>query len=162
MVFLAFTLAFVMRRSIATDWVSMAKPHILWTNTAVLLLSSAAIEWARCALKSGDRSGFNRWWTSATALGILFLLGQAWAWRELKDAGLYMASNPSVSFFYILTAAHAAHLVGALTALVYVDVHALRFHLGPAKRTVIDMSAIFWHFLDILWLCLMALFYFLG
>jgi cytochrome c oxidase subunit 3 len=95
-------------------------------------------------------------------LGVLFLLGQALAWRELKNAGLYMASNPSVSFFYILTAAHAAHVLGGIAALTYVDVQALRFQLGPAKRTAIDVSAIFWHFLDGMWICLMALFYLWG
>ncbi|PWU06829.1 MAG: cytochrome-c oxidase [Terriglobia bacterium] len=161
-VFLSFTLAFGMRRSIATDWISMSKPPILWVNTVVLLVSSAMVELARRALRSGNRVAFNQRWTAATVLGILFLLGQGLAWRELKAAGLYIASNPSVSFFYILTATHAVHLLGAITALVYVDIQALRFHLGPAKRTAIDMSAIFWHFLDVLWLCLMALFYIWG
>ena len=100
MVFLAFTLTFVMRRSIANDWVTMSKPHILWANTAVLLLSSGMLELARRALKSGNRTAFNWWWSSATALGVLFLLGQGLAWQELKAAGLYMASNPSVSLMF--------------------------------------------------------------
>ena len=159
MVFLAFTAALLMRREISNDWVSMHKPGILWLNTAVLLASSAALERARRGLHSGDRTLFNHWWTVGTALGILFLAGQALAWRRLREAGLYMASGPSVAFFYILTASHAAHLVGGLAALIYVDVQALRFSLGPAKRTAIDCSAIFWHFLDGLWVYLMLLFY---
>ena len=84
------------------------------------------------------------------------------AWRELSDAGIYVASNPASSFFYVLTAAHAFHLLGGVGALVYVDVQAWRLRLGPAKRTVIDVSAIFWHFLDGLWLFLMLLFYVWG
>lgn len=162
MVFLAMLAAFVMRRSIAVDWVSMPKPPVLWWNTGVLLASSALLEKARRKLQSSNRVAFNWWWTSATALGILFLLGQGLAWRQLKNEGLFIASNPSTSFFYILTATHAAHLLGAIAAVVYVDVAALRFSLGPAKRTVIDASAIFWHFLDGMWLCLMALFYIWG
>lgn len=158
-VFLAFTAAFLMRRSIASDWVSTPKPAILWLNTALLIGSSALIEKARRAIRSAKRTAFNWWWTSATAVGILFLLGQAVAWRQLKDAGLYIASNPSTSFFYMLTATHAAHVLGALAALIYVDVHALWFRLGPSKRTAIDLSAIFWHFLDVLWIGLMVLFY---
>ena len=102
---------------------------------------------------------FNRWWTAATGLGVLFLAGQALAWRQLRAAGLFIASSPSAAFFYVLTATHAAHVVGAVAALVYVEVQAVRFRLGPAKRTGIDVTAVFWHFLDVMWLCLMALFY---
>lgn len=162
MVFAALTTAFVMRRGIAEDWVSMHKPPILWANTLVLLVSSFVLDRARHALKARDRSRFNFWWTSATVLGVLFLLGQALAWRELKNAGIFIATTPASSFFYVLTAAHAFHLLGGVTALVYVDVQALRLRLGPAKRTAIDVSAIFWHFLDGVWLYLMLLFYVWG
>ena len=162
MVFAALTSAFVVRRGLSDDWLSMHKPPILWVNTVVLLASSIVLDRARYALKARDRSKFNFWWTAATALGILFLVGQALAWRELKNAGVFIASNPSSSFFYVLTAAHAFHLLGGVSALVYVDVQALRLRLGPAKRTAIDVSAVFWHFLDGLWLYLMLLFYVWG
>jgi cytochrome c oxidase subunit 3 len=162
MVFAALTSAFVVRRGLSDDWASMHKPPILWINTLVLLASSFVLDLSRRALKAHDRSKFNLWWTAGTALGILFLVGQAVAWRQLKDAGVYIASNPSSSFFYVLTASHAFHLLGGVAALVYVDVQALRLRLGPAKRTAIDISAIFWHFLDGLWLFLMVLFYVWG
>jgi len=130
----------------------------VWANTAVLLLSSLLLELARRSLKTGRRTAFNRYWTAATVLGALFLLGQAAAWRELYAAGIFVATNPSSSFFYLLTAAHGLHILGGLTALVYVDVQALRLRLGPGKRTAVDVSAMFWHFVDGLWLFLMALF----
>ncbi len=162
MVFAAFTSAFVVRRGLSDDWTSMAKPPILFVNTVVLLASSFVLDLSRRALKAHDRGKFNLWWTAATALGILFLVGQAIAWSQLKDAGIYVATNPSSSFFYVLTAAHAFHLLGGVAALVYVDVQAWRLRLGPAKRTAIDVTAIFWHFLDGLWLYLMVLFYVWG
>jgi len=162
MIFAAFTSALVVRRGLSDDWVSMPKPAILFVNTAVLLASSVALEIARRTLKLGERSRFNLWWSIGTGLGLLFLVGQAMAWRELKIAGIYVASNPSSSFFYVLTASHALHLLGGVTALVYVDIQALRLSLGPAKRTAIDISAIFWHFLDGLWIYLMVLFYVWG
>jgi cytochrome c oxidase subunit 3 len=162
MVFLSLAAAFLMRRSIATQWVSMAKPPILWLNTALLGVASLFLERARRALKAGGRNGFNRWWTVGTLAGVLFLAGQALAWWQLKQAGFYMAANVSTSFFYILTATHAAHVLGAVAALGYVDFQALRFTLGPAKRTAIDVSAIFWHFLGVLWVLLMVLFYTVG
>jgi cytochrome c oxidase subunit 3 len=158
MAFAAFTSAFVVRRGISNDWVALPLPRIVWANTAVLLVSSLLLELARRSLKCGRRSAFNRYWTAGTALGALFLLGQAIAWRELNVAGIFVATNPSSSFFYLLTAAHGLHILGGLTALVYVDVQALRLRLGPGKRTAVDVSAVFWHFVDGLWLYLMALF----
>ena len=151
-----------MRRDIASHWVSLHKPRILFLNTVILVASSLALEHGRHKLHSGSRTLFNRWWTIGTALGLLFLLGQAVAWQQLREAGMYVAYSPSAAFFYIMTAAHALHLVGGLTALIYVDVQALRFSLGPAKRTAIDCSAIFWHFLDVIWMCLMVVLYVWG
>jgi cytochrome c oxidase subunit III len=162
MVFAALTSALVVRRGLSDDWASMAKPNILWLNTAVLLASSAALEMARHALKAELRGRFNTWWSIGTALGLLFLGGQWLAWQQLKDAGVFISSNPSSSFFYVLTASHAFHLLGGVIALIYVDAQALTFRLGPAKRTAVDISAVFWHFLDGIWLYLMLLFYVWG
>jgi len=162
MLFAAFTSAYVVRRGLSDDWAAFPLPRVLWLNTALLVASSAAVELARRALKAGRRGDFNRFWTAGTALGAAFLLGQAYAWRELSQAGVYLATNPSSSFFYVLTAAHAVHLLGGITALAYVAVQALRLRLGPGKRTVVEVSALFWHFLDGLWLYLMLLFLFWG
>jgi len=162
MVFAALTSALVVRRGLSDDWLSMPKPSILWINTAVLLASSFALEIARRALRSGARAKFNGWWTLGTGLGMAFLCGQVVAWKLLNDAGVFISTNPSNSFFYVFTFAHAFHLLGGVSALFYVDVQALRLSLGPAKRTAIDVSAIFWHFLDGLWVYLMVLFYVWG
>jgi cytochrome c oxidase subunit 3 len=162
MVFVALTGAFVFRRGLSGDWASMPKPQILFLNTAVLLASSFALEMARRALRAGLRSKFNAWWSAGAVLGVLFLLGQALAWQQLKDLGIYVATSPSSSFFYVLTASHAFHLVGGVAALIYVAARSLSQGLGPARRTVIDISAIFWHFLDGLWVYLMVLFYVWG
>ena len=162
MIFAAFTSAMVVRRGLSGDWVSMHKPPVLWINTAILLASSIALELARRALRSRARERFNAWWTIGTALGLLFLGGQALAWQQLRNSGVLISTNPSSAFFYVLTASHAMHLLAGVIALLYVDVQALRLSLGPAKRTAIDISTIFWHFLDALWLYLMALFYLWG
>ena len=158
-VFAALVGAFVARRLLGDDWIPMPKPPLLWLNTGILIASSVALDLARRALKARQRINFNRWWTTATGLGVLFLVGQAIVWSQLRAAGIYVATNPSSSFFYVLTAVHALHLIGGLTALTWVDVQALRLRLGPAKRTAIDVCAIFWHFLDVLWIMLMAIFY---
>src|ERR1035438_2508445 len=160
----AFPSALVVRRGLSDmdDWTGVHSPPILFLNTAILLASSFVLDLSRRALKAGERGKFNFWWSAATALGVLFLVGQAAAWVQLKQAGVFIATNPASSFFYVFTAAHAFHLIGGVAALLYVDVQALRLRLGPAKRTAIDVTAIFWHFLDGLWLFLMVLFYVWG
>jgi cytochrome c oxidase subunit 3 len=162
MLFAAFTSAFFVRRGMSNDWEDTPLPNILWINTAVLLASSLAIELARRALRSGKRTSFDRYWTGATVLGVLFLGGQYLAWRQLNAAGFYLATNPSSSFFFLLTCTHAVHLLGGISALGYIEVQALLLRLGPGKRTALDVSAYFWHFLDAIWIYLMALFFFWG
>ena len=158
MFFAALTSAFIVRRGLSDDWISTKFPPLLWLNTAVLVASSAVLELARRALKAGKRERFNLFWMGGSALGVVFLLGQYAAWRELSAQGIYLATNPSSSFFYVLTAAHAVHLIGGVVALLYVSVQALRLRLGPGKRTAIDVTAAYWHFLDGLWIYLLILF----
>jgi cytochrome c oxidase subunit III len=162
MVFAAFIAAFIARRGTSPDWAGTPKPGILLVNTAILLLSSFVLDFSRRALKNRNRGRFNLWWSVATGLGILFLLGQGLAWRQLAARGFWVSSSPSSSFFYLLTATHALHLLGGVVALAWVDIQALRLQLGPAKRTAIDITAVYWHFLDGLWLVLLALFYWWG
>src|SRR5260370_6647035 len=122
MVFAAFTSAFWVRRGLSNDWQHTALPPILWLNTFVLLASSALLELGRRKLKSGHRDEFNRYWTLGTALGLLFLLGQAFAWLQLKDARVVIATNPSSSFFYVLTSVHAVHILGRVFGVAYADI----------------------------------------
>ena len=158
MFFAALTSAFIVRRGLSNDWISTRMPGVIWLNTAALLASSAVLELARRALRAGRRENFNRLWIAGSALGVLFLAGQYAAWLELRAQGIYLATNPSSSFFYLLTAAHAVHLIGGVVALLYVSVQALRLQLGPGKRTAIDVTAVYWHFLDGLWVYLLILF----
>jgi cytochrome c oxidase subunit 3 len=157
MFFMALAGAFLVRRG-SIDWVPVHLPLLLWINTAVLLASSATIELARRRLAASDQPGFKNLWLVTTILGVAFLLGQLAAWRQLAGQGIYLASNPASSFFYIFTATHALHLVGGVCALLFV---ALR-DFDKAKITrpaAAEIISYYWHFLDALWLFLLALLY---
>jgi len=158
MTFAALASTLILRHALSQDWISLPVPSILWPNTAMLLLSSVAIESARHALKRQKRALFNWLWWTGIVLGCGFLAGQTAAWFELSASGVYMNTNPSHGLFYILTWTHAAHAIAAVIALFWVGIAALRFQLGPSKRTGVLVCSIFWHFLDVMWLCLMALF----
>lgn len=160
MTFAAFLSAMVIRRGLHGDWGHLTLPRILWWNTGALLLSSVAFDVARRRLRRGQRQAFNWIWSGGVLLGIFFLAGQAIAWKQLANRGFYLQGNASSAFFYVITWAHAAHVVGAIGAVIYVEVRALRFQLGPGRRTMVDVSAFFWHFLDVMWLFIVALFVF--
>jgi cytochrome c oxidase subunit III len=160
MTFASLVSAMVVRRGLNNDWGQIGLPHILYWNTGILILSSIAIDKGRRLLAHNRRAAFNWVWSAGTALGVAFLIGQFIAWHQLENRGFYLTGRPSSSFFFVLTWAHAAHVVGALAAVIYVEYRALRFQLGPGRRTLVTVSAIFWHFLDVLWLFIMALFVF--
>lgn len=154
--------AMIVRKHLSHDWVKMTLPSILWPNTIVLLTSSVFLDVARRLLRSNRRVTFNWLWCIGTVLGSGFLLGQFLAWKQLSNAGLFVQNNPSNGFFYILTWTHAAHAIVGLAALLWVAQAALRFQLGPSKRTFVEVSVVFWHFLDVLWIGLMLLLIYRG
>jgi cytochrome c oxidase subunit III len=158
MFFMALAAAFLVRKT-GKDWINFRLPTIVWVNTMVLLTSSLTIDIARRRLALNDLSGFKSMWRATTALGIAFLIGQVIAWRELVAMGFYVGSNPSSSFFYVFTAAHAAHLLGGILALFYVlfrNFDKTRLTLPVAA----EVTSYYWHFMDGLWLFLVALLFF--
>jgi cytochrome c oxidase subunit 3 len=158
MFFMALASAFLLRKGTSGDWVAVHIPRLLWFNTLVLLLSSATLEVARKRLAKEDSAGFKKFWLITTALGVLFLIGQVAAWRQLNGQGIYLATNPASSFFYIFTGAHALHLIGGVAALLYVA--GRNFDAAQVTRSVAaEVTSYYWHFMDALWLFLLALLY---
>jgi cytochrome c oxidase subunit III len=160
MMFAAFTSALVVRKGAAPDWRTFRLPSILFLNTLVLLASSFTLEVARrrvAAFMGNLKSQAEnpaRWLYMTLFLGLLFVAGQYVAWSQLRAQGLYIATNPSSSFFYVLTVTHALHVLGGLGGLIYV----IR-KLGRAtlRRSTLDATARYWHFMDVLWLYLLLL-----
>ena len=157
MFFMALASAYLVRRGSA-DWVPVRVPMLMWFNTAVLLVSSGTLEMARKRLGLLDVVGFTRLWGLTTVLGVVFLIGQVVAWRQLVGEGIYLASNPASSFFYIFTGAHALHVIGGVGALLYVAWR--NFERAQVTRVVAaEVASYYWHFMDALWLFLLALLY---
>jgi cytochrome c oxidase subunit 3 len=152
MVFAAFTSAFIVRKGMAFDWRPVVLPSILWLNTAVLLASSVTMEKAKRETDSGLG-----WLTATSVLGLIFLCGQFSAWRQLRAGGLYLASNPASSFFYLLTGAHGLHILGGILALSYVVLRECSRKVWPRRRAAIEATALYWHFMDGLWIYLFLL-----
>jgi cytochrome c oxidase subunit 3 len=157
MFFLALVSAFVVRKGLGGDWAATAVPGILWFNTGVLMISSLTLERARRALRAADIPAFRAWWGFTTTLGVGFLAGQIVAWRQLAEAGVFLASNPSSSFFYLLTGAHGVHLLGGVLALTVVGLRGERPQARLSRRTAASVAGLYWHFMGLLWVCLFLL-----
>jgi cytochrome c oxidase subunit III len=157
MLFAAFTSAMVVRKGISNDWVPTELPRVLWLNTAILLASSATLERSRRSLAAGVVDRFAPWLYVTVGLGLMFVAGQLLAWHELALRGVYLATNPSSSFFYLLTAAHGVHLLGGIAALFYILFRTRRFIVEPTRRAPLDVTAIYWHFMDGLWIYILWL-----
>jgi cytochrome c oxidase subunit 3 len=155
MLFTAFTSAYIVRKGLSDDWRPTGIPAILWINTLVLVASSVTLETARRSFS--QQSHFGRWWSVTTLLGGSFLVGQVVAWRQLVGNGVYLNTNPSSSFFYLLTGTHAVHLLGGIVALMWVAWKLWGQDPAPISRTVVGVTALYWHFMDGLWIYLFLL-----
>jgi cytochrome c oxidase subunit III len=160
MMFAAFTSALVVRKGSSLDWRSFKLPSILFFNTLVLFGSSVSLEVARRRIAAfmgniqAHAESPARWLYVTLSLGILFVAGQYIAWSQLRAEGLYLATNPSSSFFYVLTVTHALHVLGGLGGLVYVI---RKLGKSSLRRSTLDATARYWHFMDLLWLYLLLL-----
>lgn len=160
MSFAAFTSALIVRQGASNDWRHIALPSILFASTALLLASSVTLEVARrriAAYMGGlSRQSTNSmlWLCATLGLGLLFVVGQYMAWLQLRSQGLYLATNPNSSFFYVFTAMHALHVLGGLAGLLRVI---RKLALGTLRRSTLNATSCYWHFMGVLWIYLFLL-----
>jgi cytochrome c oxidase subunit 3 len=182
MVFISLTSAYVVRQGLPTfdgtsnsyvrDWGRVDLPWLLLgINTFILLLSSVSMEIARrraataaalAPVKSipgislGDEKDFP-WLGVTVLLGFAFLAGQFLAWSEMHTRGFFVNTNPSSSFAFLLTIAHAVHLGGGMIALLWAGSSWLLKRPLEARRIAVDITAWYWHFMAVLWVYIFAL-----
>lgn len=159
MSFAAFTSALFVRQGSSADWQHIVLPRVLYFNTLALLIGSFTFELARRRVSAGRiiepaaaRKGL-AWLCLTLGLGLVFLAGQYLAWGQLAAQGIFLASNPNSSFFYVLTAMHGIHLLGGIAALTYLICRLSLSHTA-FRRSLFDNTAIYWHFMGFLWVYL--------
>jgi cytochrome c oxidase subunit 3 len=160
MTFAAFTSALVVRQGGASDWHHFTLPPVLYLNTLLIIASSITLEVARrrvAEFMGGVKNRSEnpaRWLYITLFLGLLFVAGQTYAWLQLKARGFGLATNVSYSFFYVLTVAHALHLLGGLGGLVRVIG---KLNHSVLKRSTLVATSRYWHFMGVLWVYLLFL-----
>ncbi len=144
-------------RKLGEDWSRLTVPKVLWLNTALLVLSSIAMERTRVAAQWGQIDGVRTGLVAGGAFSFLFLAGQLWAWQQLNVAGYFAAGNPANAFFYLLTALHGVHLLGGLWVWGRTTVKVWRGVEVGAVRLSVELCTVYWHYLLLVWLVLFAL-----
>ncbi len=148
--------AYLMRRE-GADWRPLAQPMVLWFNTAMLIFGSVFFQRASGAAKSGQIDGVRLGLLAGGVCTLVFLAGQLWAWQQLIAAGYYLTTNPANAFFYFLTTLHGLHLLGGLWVWAKTTVKLQRGAAVREVRLSVELCAVYWHFLLVIWLILFGL-----
>src|SRR5882672_6914430 len=161
MLFAGLSSAYIIRLGGSSDWRAINIPRFLIPNSVVLLASSVTLEMFRRRLTVALTSAARVWIGITALLGIAFLAGQISIWRALEAQGIYVSSNSHSSFFYLLTGAHAVHLAGGvITLLVLATMTWRQAYATRGLWILADVTAIYWHFMDGLWIYLFVLLFF--
>jgi cytochrome c oxidase subunit 3 len=163
MVFAGLTSAFVVSKS-RPDWLKdFTLPTVFFYSTATLMLSSVTFWMAKRMVKKGNNSGGMIFLLVTLALGLLFIVLQFKGFNELYEQGLVPVGETgsvTISFLYAFVVMHIAHLSGGLISLLIVIYNHFKQKYSPSQILGIELSAIYWHFMDFIWVYLFLFFYF--
>lgn len=166
--FLAFTAAFVYTR-VQSDLPPIKLPSIFIFNTLVLLTSSGAMIWAKRCYKADDTENYQRALIATMVISVLFMILQGVGWYQLFSNQIYIYSDNSAGYLYVISGLHFAHVIAGLPFLglflwaarkrMKEPVSVLVYFSDPEKRLKLRLLTIYWHFLDLLWIYLVVFFY---
>ncbi len=155
----------VLKLNGSSEWRPFDLPLILWFSTSTLIASSITYYLAERAFGSLEQLRAKKFLLATTVLGAVFIAAQTLTWVELNRRGLYVQGNPYTGFFYILTAVHAAHVIGGIVALSTVLLRSwypTRRENDLARRVALaNVVGWYWHFMGFLWLVIVGLLGFL-
>ncbi|WP_372745002.1 heme-copper oxidase subunit III [Lutibacter sp.] len=163
MMFAGLTSAYVVSRK-RSDWVSFDLPDAFYTSTALIVLSSITFLLAKFFIKKDNRKLTTFFLISTLLLGAGFIFFQFEGFDQLFNAGFVFAGEQSTvksSFIYGITLAHIVHVVAGIIVLLVVVFNHFNKKYSSKETLGLELGAIFWHFVDILWIYLFLFFYFI-
>ena len=158
MMFAALSSAYIILSS--GDNRQVAMPRMFYLSTGIILLSSFFFENAKRSLKRGNDELYIKWILATLGLGLVFLSTQLLGWRELARQGVYFAGHPHRTFFYVFTGVHGVHLLGGMAGLSYLALRSRfkrRGEESTGPETAAQLTSLYWHTMDGLWIWLFAL-----
>jgi cytochrome c oxidase subunit 3 len=167
MIFLATLAGYAYVRLAAPEWPPAGAPPLpasLWLSTALLVLSSGTIHATVAGARAGAQGRVRAGLLATLVLGLAFLGSQALCWQALA-ARMPPTTATQYSFtFYMLTALHAVHVLGGLGPLLVATARGWlgRYGQAPEEHTGLTLVAMYWHFLDVVWVALFGVLYLIG
>jgi len=163
MMFAGLTSAYLVSSS-RKDWLKdFEMPSAFIISTIIILVSSFTFHSALITIRNNDRNKTTMWLLVTLVLGILFVYFQFSGFGQIIENGYFFTGSESTvntSFLYIIVILHMAHLFGGLIALLIIIYNHFKQKYNSTQTLGIELGAIFWHFLDILWILLFLFFYF--
>jgi cytochrome c oxidase subunit 3 len=157
MLFAGLTSAFVVSKSRA-DWLkNFELPSAFFMSTAVIIACSVTFHLAKKAIQKDNRSATTSFLLATLALGILFVILQFVGFGQVVDAGYYFTGSESTittTFLYVIAITHLAHLFGGLISLLIIIYNHFKQKYNSTQTLGIELGAMYWHFLDLLWVYL--------
>ena len=145
-------------RMLVHDWRNMPEPWLLWFNTGILVISSIVFHQAT---KYAEKEIFDKTKNCLYFIGFLaysFLIGQLIVWYQLMGTGYYATSNVANAFFYLFTTIHGLHIIGGIYFWGKTTSKFIKRSLKKEDiNNLIDICAVYWHFLLAVWLVLFGL-----
>ena len=163
MMFAGLTSAYVVSRK-RSDWVSFDLPNAFYISTIIIIVSSITFLLAKSFIKKDNRQLTTLFLVLTLILGVGFVFFQFEGFKELFDSGLFFAGEYSTvksSFIYGITLAHLVHIIAGIIVLLIVIYNHLTKKYSSKNFLGLELGAIFWHFVDILWIYLFFFFYFI-
>lgn len=155
--FAAGLVAVLVLAATSTQWPDRSElslPLILWLSNVLIVLSSISIQMGLTAIRGNDAAGLTRLLAITLALAFGFLLTQGWSWLQLVEGNQRVDSNLFYWMFYVLSALHAAHLIGGIIPLTVCAVRAANARYDAAEHRGVRLTVMYWHFLGVIWLAM--------
>ena len=162
MIFAGLTSAYIVSSGSSTAWVAFELPTMFYVSTLVIICSSLCMLFAHRSAKNDNMSGVKIGVLMTLILGISFIFCQYKAFGELVANKLFMVSstNSAPQYLYFIVGAHLAHLLGGIIMLIYVCIKSFKQLYHSKNLLGLQLSSIYWHFLDLLWVYLFLFMYF--
>lgn len=156
MMFIGFSSAYIVKQS-AGNWLEFKIPNLFFMSTAILIISSVTLHYSYDSFKKAKEKPYKIFLVISLILGITFLVCQYKGWNEMFAQGVDLKRNQSGSFFYLISGAHAAHILGGVSAIVVALIHAftLKFQVTEKRKHRFSLVVHYWHFVDVLWIYLL-------
>jgi cytochrome c oxidase subunit III len=131
------------------------------TFTVILVLSSVTCQFGVFAAEKGDVFALRRWFTITFVMGLIFVLGQANEYHNLVREGIQLNRDGYGSMFYLTTGFHGLHVTGGLIAFIVYMIRTTMGRFTPAQATSAIVVSYYWHFVDVVWIALYLMIYWL-